>query len=81
MCGSERFTAAGTPCQQELGTLGVVKVIKGTETRPLHWPWEGMQKNTEWQGVEVLHSKPLGVPVKTGWCIVLFIKYIWLSII
>jgi hypothetical protein len=27
-CGSERFTAAGTLCRQELGTLGVVKVIK-----------------------------------------------------
>jgi hypothetical protein len=26
--GSESVTAAGTPCRQELGTLGVVKVIK-----------------------------------------------------
>ena len=26
--GSERFTAAGTPCRQELGIFGVVKVIK-----------------------------------------------------
>jgi hypothetical protein len=28
VCGSERFTAAGTPCQKELGTPGVMKVIK-----------------------------------------------------
>jgi hypothetical protein len=28
VCGSERLTAAGTPCRKELGTLGVVKVIK-----------------------------------------------------
>jgi hypothetical protein len=28
VCGSERFTAAGTPCPRELGTLEFVKVIK-----------------------------------------------------
>jgi hypothetical protein len=28
VCGRERFTAAGIPCQRELGALGVVKVIK-----------------------------------------------------
>ena len=28
VCGSERFTAAGTPCRKELGTLGVMKVIE-----------------------------------------------------
>jgi hypothetical protein len=28
VCGCERFTAASIPCRRELGTLGVVKVIK-----------------------------------------------------
>jgi hypothetical protein len=28
VCGRKKFTAVGTPCRKELGTLGVVKVIK-----------------------------------------------------
>jgi len=31
VCASERFTATGTPCRQELAALGVVKVIRGLE--------------------------------------------------
>jgi hypothetical protein len=34
-CGSKSFTAAGTPCQKGLGTLGVVKVIKRERNRAI----------------------------------------------
>ena len=79
--GGESFTAAGTPCRQELGTFEVVKVIKRERTQAIAL---AVGRNAEKQigrGVEVLLPKPPGVPVVTRWCIVLFIKYIWFSVI
>jgi len=40
---------------------------KGRQTRPLRYLWEGNADNTVSQSVEVLHSKPLGVPVGLLW--------------
>jgi len=65
----ERFTAVGTPYQENLR----------------HWSHEGDKTGrcasrgkemqiTQTQSVEVLHSKPPGVLVETRWCIVLFIN-------
>jgi hypothetical protein len=69
-CGSERFTVAGTPCQQELGTLGVVKVIKSERNQAIALAMgRNAEKHRVAGGVEILHSKPPGVPVETRWCI------------
>jgi hypothetical protein len=48
VCGSERFTAAGTPCQNELGTMGVVKVKKGE--KPGHCTRHGKERRKTQSG-------------------------------
>ena len=50
--------------------------------RPGHCTSHGKEMQiTQTQPIKVLHSKTPGEPVETRWCIVLFIKYNWFSII
>jgi hypothetical protein len=59
-----------------------MKVIKRERNRAIALAvGRNAEKHRVARGVEVLHSKLPGVPVETRWCIVLFIKYIWFSII
>jgi len=67
-CGSERFTAASTPCPRELETWGREGHKKGDKPGRCASRGKEMQiKQTK--SVKVLHSKPPGVSVETRWCI------------
>ena len=68
-CVSERFTASRTPYQENLRHLS----REGDKTGRCSSRGKEMQI-TQTQSVEVLHSKPPGVPVETRRCIELFIN-------
>jgi hypothetical protein len=69
VCGSEWFTAGSTPRQKELGTVGIVKVIKRDRNQAIALAGRNTEKHGVAEAVEVLHSKLPGVPVETRWCI------------
>ena len=81
VCGSERLAAAGTQCPRELGTLGYEGHKK--EGKPGHCARRGkeMQKRRVANSVEVLHSSGWVCHCRQDGVLVLFIVYIWLSII
>ena len=59
MCVSERFTVASTPYQENLRRWS----REGDKTGRCSSRGKGMQI-TQTQSVKVLHSKPLGMPVR-----------------
>jgi hypothetical protein len=71
VCGSERFTAAGTPCPRELGTLGVVEVIKrgGINQAIVLAVGRKCRKRRSGRFIRGPALQPLGVPVEIRWCI------------
>ena len=60
---------AGTPYRQELGTFGVVKVVKRERNQAIALAVGRNAEKNRVAGVEVLHSKPPGVAVETRRCI------------
>ena len=57
------------PLSKRTSDIGVVKVIKKGD-KPGHCASRGKEMQiTQTQSVEVLQSKPPGVPVQTRWCI------------
>jgi hypothetical protein len=69
------------PMSKRTWDTGFVEVINKGD-KPGHCASRGKEMQiTQIQSVEVLHPKLRGEPVETRWCIVLFIKCIWFSII
>jgi len=66
-CWSERFTAAGILYPRKLETLGREGHKTGiNQAVALALERKGSEHK---EAIEVLHSKPPGVPVETRWCI------------
>jgi len=68
--GSEGFTAAGTPCRRELGTLGVMKVIKRERSQAIVLALgRKCRKHSSGRFIQGPALQPLCVPVQKRWCI------------